>query len=68
MKKYGKRKGPQWFWWAVHNLIAHPVSEILYWVSLHKFSKWIHDETIPIHYAENRLGLSTPTTNAPPLF
>jgi hypothetical protein len=45
----GKRSGPEWFWWAVHNLVAHPVSELLYWVRLKKLSKLVHDETVPIH-------------------
>lgn len=45
----GKRKGPKWFWWAVHNIIAHPLSEVLYWIRLSKAGNWIHDNTLPIH-------------------
>jgi hypothetical protein len=45
----GKRSGPQWFWWAVHNLIAHPASELLYWVRLRRLSYWVHDQTVPVH-------------------
>lgn len=37
------------FWWAVHNLIAHPLSEILYWFGLQQASNWIHDKTVPEH-------------------
>ena len=45
----GKRKGNINFWWAVHNLLAHPLSELLYWLRLRKLSEWVHDETVPIH-------------------
>ena len=36
--------------WTVHNLIAHPLMEIVYLVSfgqLRVFSGWIHDVTLP---------------------
>ena len=43
--------------WTPHNLIAHPVSEILYLLSLlfhnekiRELSNYIHDETIPTHH------------------
>lgn len=45
----GKRHGPTWFWWAFHNLIAHPASEILWWFGLKDLSGRVHDETIPVH-------------------
>ena len=40
--------------WAVHNLIAHPLSEVIYWF-VRPFGKdratdvsgWIHDLTVP---------------------
>lgn len=42
--------------WTPHNLIAHPVSEIVYLLSLllrnekiREFSNYIHDKTIPTH-------------------
>ena len=45
------------FWknWTVHNIVAHPVSEILYLISLpflgrekaESISGWIHDVTLP---------------------
>lgn len=47
--KIGQRSGPAAFWWAVHNLIAHPVSEILHWVGLDRWGNWLHDATIPVH-------------------
>jgi hypothetical protein len=44
------------FWWAVHNLIAHPVSQLIWWLSLFglikpisNFGDWLHDWTVPIH-------------------
>lgn len=36
-------------WWCIHNLIAHPLSEVLYWLRLETASQWIHDITIPEH-------------------
>lgn len=40
--------------WALHNLVAHPVSEICYWLrfvhpSINTFGTWLHDRTIPKH-------------------
>jgi len=38
--------------WTVHNLIAHPLMEIVYLLSFgkaEKFSNYIHDSTIPDH-------------------
>lgn len=33
--------------WAIHNLVAHPVGEILYWFGLTKLANKLHDSTIP---------------------
>lgn len=42
--------------WMVHNLIAHPVSEIVHLFGLitpgnylERLSNWIHDVTVPEH-------------------
>ena len=38
--------------WTVHNLIAHPLSEIIWLISfgkLEKLGNWIHDVTLPEH-------------------
>lgn len=39
--------------WPVHNLIAHPLSEIVHWLAAwccgHRISGWIHDVTVPLH-------------------
>jgi hypothetical protein len=44
------------FWWATHNLIAHPLSQLTWWLSLcgllkpvNSFGNWLHDWTIPVH-------------------
>jgi hypothetical protein len=33
--------------WAFHNLVAHPVMQILAWMHLYKAALWIHDNTVP---------------------
>lgn len=35
--------------WALHNIIAHPLSEILYWIGFDDLGNWIHDHTVPEH-------------------
>ncbi len=35
------------FAYAIHNLIGHPLSEILHLVGLEKASNWMHDVTLP---------------------
>ncbi len=44
------------FWWAVHNLVAHPLSQLLWWASLFglirpvaRLGDWLHDWTVPAH-------------------
>ena len=37
------------FKWTIHNMIAHPISEIAYLLGLDKLSNWIHVVTIPKH-------------------
>lgn len=37
------------FLWSFHNLIAHPLSEILYLIGLRKASNWLHDWSVPNH-------------------
>lgn len=31
----------------IHNVIAHPVMEILSWVGLNKLGAFIHNKTVP---------------------
>jgi hypothetical protein len=37
--------------WPVHNLISHPLSEVVHWITSPWFgsriSGWIHDITVP---------------------
>lgn len=33
--------------WAIHNLIAHPVMQILAWCKLYKWAIYVHDITVP---------------------
>jgi hypothetical protein len=40
--------------WPIHNLIAHPVSELAYWIvrplgksRAKRVGDWIHDSTLP---------------------
>lgn len=51
------------FWWAVHNLIGHPVSQLVWWASacgyfrpVAKLSDWCHDWTVPVHTQEEGRG------------
>jgi len=37
------------FSWTIHNLLAHPISEVLHLFGLKKASDWLHDVTIPTH-------------------
>lgn len=47
---------PERFRWTLHNLVAHPVSEVLYQAGLEKLSNYIHDHTTPVHEAGNGRG------------
>jgi hypothetical protein len=38
---------PKRFQWTVHNLIAHPLSEVLFQLGLHRWSEAVHDGTAP---------------------
>lgn len=33
--------------WIVHNIIAHPIMQILAFLKMYKIAMWIHDITIP---------------------
>jgi hypothetical protein len=38
--------------WTIHNLIAHPASEVIWLISfgkLESLGNWIHDVTLPPH-------------------
>lgn len=40
--------------WSLHNLVAHPVSEVCFWLGFlapraREFGDWFHDVTVPVH-------------------
>lgn len=43
-------------WWAAHNLVAHPVSELCFWLRIPRFGNWLHDATVPEHDAGTGRG------------
>jgi hypothetical protein len=45
--KFLSKLGP--FKWVLHNIVAHPLSEIVHLVGFARASNWIHDITIPEH-------------------
>jgi len=40
---------PSRFQWTLHNLVAHPLSEIVFQLGMETFSNAIHDITVPEH-------------------
>ena len=40
-------KLPERFRWTAHNVVAHPLSELLFQVGLRRWSDAVHDLTIP---------------------
>ena len=40
---------PERFQWTAHNLIAHPLSEVLFQLGLEDLGNSLHDWTIPEH-------------------
>jgi hypothetical protein len=38
---------PKRFKWTIHNVIAHPISEVLFQLGFPKTSEAIHDLTVP---------------------
>lgn len=47
---------PERFRWTTHNLIAHPLSEILFQLGLGDWGNRLHDWTIPAHEAGTGRG------------
>ena len=33
--------------WALHNLIAHPLMQVLVWLGFRRAGLWLHDVTVP---------------------
>ena len=44
-----RAKRRPWKTWVVHNIVAHPASELLYWLGLGKLGDRLHDATVPEH-------------------
>lgn len=42
-------KLPKRFQWTLHNLVAHPLSEVLFQFGLGKLGDRLHDATVPEH-------------------
>lgn len=38
---------PPRFQWTLHNIVAHPLSEILFQLGLREWSELVHDGTMP---------------------
>ena len=54
VSKFLSKLGP--FKWTLHNVVAHPLSEIVYLIGFEQVSNWIHDATVPEHEPENGRG------------
>lgn len=39
---------PERFQWTLHNIVGHPISEILFQVGLKPLGDRIHDATLPV--------------------
>lgn len=42
-------KLPPRFRWTLHNMVAHPVSEVLFQLGFERAGNALHDTTVPIH-------------------
>jgi hypothetical protein len=40
---------PQRFQWTIHNIVGHPLSEILYQMGYENLGNAVHDGTVPFH-------------------
>lgn len=45
---------PERFRWTLHNLVAHPLSEVLYQLGARRVSDAVHDHTVPAASSEPR--------------
>lgn len=42
-------KLPDRYQWVLHNVVAHPLSELLFQFGLRRWSDCVHDQTVPAH-------------------
>jgi len=47
---------PERFQWTLHNLVAHPLSEVAYQLGFEEMGNQIHDQTVPEHEAGTGRG------------
>lgn len=40
---------PERFQWTLHNVVAHPLSELLYQFGMGELGNRLHDATVPLH-------------------
>lgn len=40
--------------WALHNLVGHPLMQLLAFLRMHRLALWIHDVTVPRPSSEPR--------------
>lgn len=40
---------PDKFKWTIHNIVSHPLSEVLYLLGFSALSDIVHDSTVPDH-------------------
>ena len=52
--KFLSKLGP--FKWTLHNVVAHPLSELVYLIGFEQASNWIHDVTVPEHESGTERG------------
>ena len=43
----GKRLRWSRYVWAFHNLVGHPLMQILAFAKLYRWAFWVHDKTVP---------------------
>ena len=51
MRKFVSKLG--FFKYTIHNLVAHPIMEILHLIGLSSLGDKIHDNTLPLPVEEN---------------
>jgi hypothetical protein len=47
---------PERLRWVPHNVIAHPLSELLWQLGARRASDWVHDSTVPHHVPVDKEG------------
>lgn len=52
------------FRWTLHNVIAHPISEIFWLLKLKRAGNWIHDITVPCESLDEETIDPGTTTNS----